>query len=211
MSEATTGIVASFTELLIATVTNYMRDVFGGPLPGRIQSYDASKRLATVEILLQDVEETRLGRTVSAFPILNGVPIIFPGRTGALIEWTPQRGDTVLVMQAPRSIDRYKMIGGLVDPDDVRMHDFSDAIAFPVASFDAAHISSASTQIKFTDTTIEAGGNQALALNAKLSELKTAISNTVIVATDGGASFKTTLLAALASWPGTGTTKLKGG
>ncbi len=38
------------------------------------------------------------------------------------------------------------------------------------------------------------------------ADLKTAIQNTVIVASDGGASFKSTLLSGLTTWP-TGTTK----
>ncbi len=47
-----------------------------------------------------------------------------------------------------------------------------------------------------------------LATKADLTALKTAITNAVIVATDGGASFKATLLAALGAWPA-GTTTFK--
>jgi phage baseplate assembly protein V len=47
-------------------------------------------------------------------------------------------------------------------------------------------------------------------VEGQLTDLKTAISNAVVVAQDGGASFKSTLVTALAAWPGnTGATEVK--
>jgi hypothetical protein len=67
-------------------------------------------------------------------------------------------------------------------------------------------IDAITVQIGPTANLVElAGGFGFLALAAlvasNLSALKTAISSTVVVASDGGASFKSTLLTALAAWP----------
>lgn len=194
MSDATTATVPSLTAVLKATVANYMTGVFSGWMPGRIQSLTANKRKATIELLIQDVEETRLGRTVKPFPIINEVPILMPGRAGAFIEWTPQTGDTVVVLFCARSVDRYLQTGGLVDPDDVRMHDINDAIALPVASFDFAHVASADPQIKFTGTEIQAGGSAALAFKQDVADLKSALD-----------TFMTSLASAISGIPTGGT------
>lgn len=54
------------------------------------------------------------------------------------------------------------------------------------------------------------GAAQALATNAALAALKSAIADAAVVAGDGGAAFKANLIAALSSWPGAGTTVLRG-
>lgn len=217
MSDATTSTVCSLSALLKAAVANHMFNVFGGWLPGRIHSI-SGKRKASIEILIQEVEETRLGRTVKPFPLINEVPIIMLGRGGAYIEWAPQVGDTVIVLFCNRSTDRYHQTGGLVDPDDVRMHDFDDAIALPVADFDFAHVSSANPQIKFTGSTIEAGGVAPLALNADLSTVIAKVNALIAVHNThghpvvGGTASPTVdgQLPGVLS-PVTGTQKLKGG
>ena len=50
----------------------------------------------------------------------------------------------------------------------------------------------------------------AASVEAELQTLKDAISNSVVIAQDGGASLKSTILAALATFPGSvGATKVK--
>jgi phage baseplate assembly protein V len=73
----------------------------------------------------------------------------------------------------------------------------------------------ASTKVVIAAPLVELAGNtDAVALASKvaaqLTALKSAISGAVVVPMDGGASFKATLLAALASWPAsTASTKVK--
>jgi hypothetical protein len=40
-------------------------------------------------------------------------------------------GDYVLLLFNEKSIDSFSQIGGLVDPDDMRKHDLTDAVALP--------------------------------------------------------------------------------
>lgn len=68
-----------------------------------------------------------------------------------------------------------------------------------------------------TATLVELGGSGAAALalaaqtTTNFTTLKTAITNTIVVPNDGGASFKSTLIAALTTWPSAlATTKVKG-
>lgn len=198
--------------LIMSAIRNHTKTMFGGWLPGRIHAYDEATRKASVELLIDEVtygEDAE--RKLEAYPIINEVPVLFPGSAGVRISWPISVGDTVMVVFAARSIDRWAQVGGThVDPGDERDHDLNDAAVIP-GLLDFAHVVNADPMIKFTSSEIQAGGTNALALNSKLSDLKTAIQNTVIVPKDGGASFKSTLLTALASWPGTGTTKLKGG
>lgn len=42
-----------------------------------------------------------------------------------------KKGDTVMIVMADRSLDRWLSQGGEVTPDDRRQHDLSDAIAVP--------------------------------------------------------------------------------
>ncbi len=84
--------------------------------------------------------------------------------------------------------------------------------AFIVGEFGRLSDSIDASTTLILDSTVEiksVGGTAVkLPTIADMDALKNAISNAIVVAMDGGASFKTSLLAALVNWP-TGTTVLR--
>lgn len=205
-------------DVILAACTRAQSQMFSGWLPGQIQSYDTTSRTATVQIMIQDVEYDASGtRQVVSFPIVNGVPIGFPGQAGAFIRWTVAPGDNVVIMFACRSTDLFMVDGRMTDPQDVRMHDINDAFAIPVAAYDRAHVADASAQIEFTGSEIRAGGTAVLALKQDLADLKSALATYMLALNSAPAGVgavasaaKTAFDSTLAAWP-VGTSKLKGG
>jgi len=95
-------------------------------LPGRIEKYNASTRLAEVKPLIR--EKYADGTVLSLAPITN-VPVIMPSTADAGLALPVAAGDTVLLLFCQRSIDRWAVVGGEVNAEDVRMHAMSDAVA----------------------------------------------------------------------------------
>lgn len=107
-------------------------------IPGRIESYDAAKCLANVKPLLKrrySVEDAD-GNTVEQvdeYPVIPAVPVAFPRGGGYCLAWPLQQGDPCLLLFSERSLDAYLDSDGatVIDPDDARTHDVTDAICYP--------------------------------------------------------------------------------
>lgn len=116
-------------------------------LPGRVESYDVATQKANVQPLLKRVIASEDGEEVLRMPVINDVPVIFPRGGGFFLSFPIQAGDHVLLIMNERSIDKWVVNdGGEVNPDDLRMHDLSDAVAYPgfypfTKSVDDAHAS----------------------------------------------------------------------
>lgn len=181
--------------------------------PGVVEAYDPTTCTVDVQPLLMQAKNGETGeRVVTRAPVVTNVPVVQLGGGGSRLTFPIARGDVCLLVVCSRPIDRWNAIGGEVDPQDTtRHHHLTDAIAI-VGLSDAAHAKPAhatATVLEGSDIRLGDSTATALALKSELDTLKTAITNAVIVAGDGGASFKTTLLAALSAWP-VGTTKVKG-
>jgi hypothetical protein len=113
-------------------------------LVGRIESFDTTKQTATVKPLLQ---ETSRGDTV-ALPVLQGVPVIFPGGGGAWLTFPVEKGNYCEIHFADRSLDQWKAKGGEVDPIDQARHALKDCVARvgiqppsdPIPNFDGSSV-----------------------------------------------------------------------
>lgn len=126
--------------IIRGAIERMIANIAGGR-PARVESYDAAKQRAAVQPLVF------AGRTdpatgdpvVERQPVITDVPILMLGtaRSRTTIDIRP--GDTVWVMSASCSLDRYLIQGGEVDPQDYRSHNISDAVAIP-ALFDFAHV-----------------------------------------------------------------------
>lgn len=169
----------SLAEVLRAALAADRADLHG-PMPGRVTSFDAGRRRASVQPLLRRGFLDEAGRRQSELlPIVNDVPVIFLGSGGARIKFPVRPGDIVLLLFAEASLDLWLAKGGDVDPGDDRRFSLSDGIAIPGlmhAAGDAARL------IEFTDTEILLGGAAALdglikgtAYNAALQTFLTAL------------------------------------
>ncbi len=102
-------------------------------LPGRVESYDASTKLANIQpLLLQRLTAEDGTVTTERLPVIPSVPVCFPrGGGGFFIEFPLQAGDNVLLVFCERSLDLWKTKGGEVDPIDSRFHTYQGAVCYP--------------------------------------------------------------------------------
>jgi hypothetical protein len=99
-------------------------------LVGRIESYDATTQTATVKPLLKDEVKQEDGTTaVESLPVLQGVPVAFPGGGGMRMTFPVAAGDYCELHFSDRSLDQWKAKGGEVDPIDRARHALKDAVA----------------------------------------------------------------------------------
>lgn len=98
-------------------------------MPGTVQSYDGLLNLATVQPSFK--RKYVKDEEVVDLPIINNVPVAFPRAGDSAITFPLKQGDSVLLVFAERSLDKWLTEGGEVSPDDPRTHDLADAIAIP--------------------------------------------------------------------------------
>lgn len=103
-------------------------------LPGRVEAYDASQQIADIQPLLQRVlvDEDGTELPEETLPIIHDVPVAFPRGGGCFLSWPLVEGDLVQLFFVERSMDQY--MGGdgeITKPLDYRMHNLSDAVAYP--------------------------------------------------------------------------------
>lgn len=198
----------TLAEVLTESMRVAMRGVFTA-LVGSIESYDRATGLASVQPLILDsyVDETG-ERVPERFPIVQRVPVVFPSAGEFSLTFPVTHGATGLLVFSTRSIDRWVAVGGEVDPNDDRRQALSDAVFFlgvrPVPQALPESATDTDAMVLASPSLIKLGSSaasEAPATKADLDALKQAITDTVVVAMDGGASFKSTLLTELASWP----------
>lgn len=101
-------------------------------LPGRVERYDPQTKLADVKPLIKaTVVDDEDNEAKVSLPVIPNVPVLFQGAGGFRVSFPVKQGDTVLLVFAERSIDRWISQGGEVDPIDLRQHALADAIAIP--------------------------------------------------------------------------------
>lgn len=117
-------VIRDFTEVRLSAVHTAM--------PARVVAVNIQAQTVDVQPLLMRVEIDDEGNesTVSQ-PQVSSVPLLMPRCATAFISMPVAVDDVVLLVCAERSIDRWYMQGGEVDPGDTAMHDLSDAFAIP--------------------------------------------------------------------------------
>ncbi len=134
----TTPVIKPIVEpTLIETLQALKSDIFKNlycHVPGRIQSFDISKKTASIQLLFS----TQLaGGTTVNYPVLVDCPVFTPQGGGGAFQAPIDAGDPCLVVFADRNIDAwftngmqpaipFDQIGG----QPGRMHDLSDGMAF---------------------------------------------------------------------------------
>ena len=95
-------------------------------LVGQVVSFDPSTQTASIQPLIRNKQ----GERFEELPLLQDVPVFFPGSTGQGVTWPVQAGDECLVVFANSCIDAWLQNGGVQNPISVRHHDYSDGFAF---------------------------------------------------------------------------------
>lgn len=132
-----------------------MRSGLWTSMPGIIQSFDAARVTATVQMTIKGVVTGIDGKAQFVnMPLLVDVPVHFPRGGNCTLTFPVANGDECLVVFAARCIDGWWQSGGIQAPMEPRMHDLSDGFAF-VGFFSQATkiggISTASTQLRSND------------------------------------------------------------
>jgi hypothetical protein len=101
-------------------------------LPGRVESYDASRQVANVKpMLLRVLRQEDMTRVTEELPVIPCVPVQWPRGGGAMITLPLAAGDFGWLMFADYSIDRFRSTGEDVDPGDERRFDLANAVFQP--------------------------------------------------------------------------------
>ena len=119
-------------EVMSLAVNHYLQDVHTC-MPGTITEYDPVKQRVSVKpSIKRRIVHSDGTEATEEIPVIPNVPMQFPRGGGAFFALPMKKGDPVLLHFAERSIDSWaSSSGGVVDPNDVRMHDLTDAIATP--------------------------------------------------------------------------------
>lgn len=162
----------TLAEVFDAAMHSRMKEMFGGWLPARVESYDAGTNKASVQILILDDYEDESGeRQTERFPIINDIPVGWPCVGGKrVMRSTVAAGDVVVLLFSSRPADKWLRTGGFVDPEDNRHHDINDAFILPFRLDFGATDSPA--MLTFNGTEILAGGNSPLATKADVQALR---------------------------------------
>lgn len=95
-------------------------------LPAKVISYDGVR--ASVQPLLQ--RKYTDGELVT-LPVISNVPVIWPSTANAQVILPLKAEDTGTLLFSERSLDRWLVAGGVVNPDDTRKFHLSDAQFIP--------------------------------------------------------------------------------
>lgn len=120
-------------ELLRLAITYFLGQTHT-MMPARIVEYDAAEQKASVQPLLQRRVRGEDGQEfIESLPIIPDVPVAFPRSGSFFVSFPLQPGDSVMLIFSERSLDKWSQTTGTdeVDPDDFRMHDLTDAVAYP--------------------------------------------------------------------------------
>jgi len=97
-------------------------------MPGKVEKYEYDKQRANVKPL---VRRRYSDGTEVDFPVIAGVPVVFPRSAKASLTFPLEVGDTGLIIFCERSLDRWLSKGGVTDSVYSRKFDLSDAVFIP--------------------------------------------------------------------------------
>ncbi len=101
-------------------------------LPGIVESYDAAKRIVTVQFAIMAKVQSQDGTfTDATIPLSTEVPVCFPGGGGFVLTFPIKKGDEGICVFSARCIDAWWQQGGVQPQAEQRMHDLSDSMFIP--------------------------------------------------------------------------------
>lgn len=225
-------------ELIATAIAGALLDVHTA-LPGIVTAYDAVTATCDVQPAIKRALEREDGTMAyESLPVIPNVRVCWPGSNGYEFRFPlsgPRRvgdtvipGDTVWLMFAEADTQKWETTGQESPPGWLGRHALGSLVAYPYSRTrppqSAGPDPSPEGRKAYANLPQmvapepfhvgEPADAKFLALAEKveqqLTALKNAISSATVVAMDGGASLKTTILAALVAWPSdTACTKLK--
>lgn len=121
------------TEELLNLILDHRLRELHTALPGRVESYDASKQTCDVlPMLKKQTPNGQGGYTTEDLPVLPNVPVAFPrGGGGFFMSFPLAKGDFVMLVFHERAIGAWRKKGEATAPGDLRMHSLAGAVAYP--------------------------------------------------------------------------------
>jgi hypothetical protein len=99
-------------------------------MPGRIETYNAAEKRVTVKPLIN--RRFRLLNGQKGYPVLVGVPVVFPGTAETVIQFPLKRGDKCMLVFSERALDEWLAGSGAESsPADPRQFALADAVCLP--------------------------------------------------------------------------------
>lgn len=121
----------SLEQVLLEALDSRFRDVHTC-MPGRVESYDATKQTAAIQPMVKRVDvDTDGDQSVSVYPVLANVPVAWPRFGGFFLHGPLVAGDFVLLTFCESPIDAFRARGTLTHPGDLRRHSLTGAVAIP--------------------------------------------------------------------------------
>lgn len=111
---------------LINNIENRTSNSIRVCMPGKIESYDFKTQKASIKI---DMMELYGDESTVDYPVISGVPVVFPSSGGASLTLPVKPNDRCMVIFADRDIGNWLLGGSGQKPDSTRMHALTDAIA----------------------------------------------------------------------------------
>lgn len=132
-------------ENLRAAIEQHMARTWTSAM-GRIVSYDAAKQTASVQLTVKSFVKDENGKRKAVdIPILQDVPVQFPGSGGQTMTFPVAVGDECLVMFLSRASDAQQQSGGDQNPTDASVNSLSHPRAMLGFKSDPKKLSDVST------------------------------------------------------------------
>lgn len=168
-------------------------------LPGKIVGYDAAKQRVQVQVSIKSFVKQEDGSQKAVdLPVLQDVPVQFPGGGGQTMTFPVKEGDETLVVFSSRSPDSWQQSGGDQVAVDASMHSLSGGFAMMGFRNDTRalpDVSSSETQIRSDDgkTKIGLSGTGGVSIDTDKSVGISAASGVNITGGAGDVNFSGTL------------------
>jgi hypothetical protein len=97
-------------------------------IPGKVESYDPLTKKASVKPLIK----MKVNNESLSYPVINNVPVVFPGSKDVVIAFPLSAGDGCLILFSEQAMENYlSSTGKEVEPGDNRRYSVNDAICIP--------------------------------------------------------------------------------
>ena len=197
-------------ELIEGALESFSRE-FRVALPGRIESYDASKQRASIRLQLSFYMPTTDGlQQPIDHGVIQNVPICFPQGGGFFCSFPLAKGDPVMVVFNDVPIGAWLAKGQPCEPGVDDMHGLGGAVAFPggpqpsktpLQSANASTMklgkdNTPASQIEFDGSAVKLGGGANLValanlVNAELDKIAAALAAATAPSTGGSVTYGT--------------------